>query len=57
MNKLESPLPKDAFVPSLVKIGPVVLEQKSKKGKVYRQTDGETDRRQTTDDSRQEILT
>ena len=30
-NKLESPSPKDAsFAPSLVKIGPVVLENKMK---------------------------
>jgi hypothetical protein len=34
-------------VPSLVKIGPVVLEKKSKMWKVYRQTD---DKRQTPDD-------
>ena len=26
-------------MPSLVEIGPVVLEKKSKKGKVYRRTD------------------
>ena len=30
----------ECFVPSLVEIGPVVLEKKSKKGKFYRQTDG-----------------
>ena len=29
--------------PSLVKIGQVVLEKKSKIGKVYRRTDGQTD--------------
>ena len=39
---------------SLVNIGPVVLE--SKIGKVYRRTDGRTDR-QTTDDMRSEKLT
>ena len=38
------------IVPSLVKIGPVILEKKSKIGKVYRQTAGQTDR-QTTDDA------
>ena len=27
LNKLESPLTKDAFLPSLVEIGPVVLEK------------------------------
>ena len=31
--------PKDALLPSLVEIGPVDLEKKSKKGKVYRKTD------------------
>ena len=44
------------FVPSLVKIGPVVLEKKMKMWKVFRQTDrqtdrltdGRTDRRRTT---------
>ena len=41
---------------SLVKIGPMVLEIQSKIGKVYRQTDGQTDR-QTTDDRRSEKLT
>ena len=30
-------------MPSKVKIGPVVLEKKSEIGKVYRQTDGQTD--------------
>ena len=47
-------------MPSLVEIGPVVLEKKSKIGKVYRrtdrQTDGQTDR-QTTDERRSEKLT
>jgi hypothetical protein len=41
------------FVPSLVKIGPVVLEKKSKMSKF---TDGQTDRR-TTDKRRSEKLT
>jgi hypothetical protein len=36
------------FVPSLVKIGPVVLEKKSKMLKVYRQTDRQTDGRRPT---------
>ena len=44
------------FVPSLVQIGPVVLEKKMKMWKVYRQTDGPTDR-QTTDDRWSEKLT
>ena len=44
------------FVPSLVEIGPVVLEKKSKIGKVYRRTDRQTDR-QTTDERRSEKLT
>ena len=51
-------------MPSLVEIGPVVLEKKSKIGKVYRRTDrqtvGQTDRqtdRQTTDERRSEKLT
>ena len=39
LNELESML----CVPSLDKIGPMVLEKKSKIGKVYRQTDGRTD--------------
>ena len=33
------PFTQGCFVPSLVEIGPVVLEKKSKIGKVYRQTD------------------
>ena len=41
LNELESML----CVPSLDKIGPMVLEKKSKIGKVYRQTDGQTDGR------------
>ena len=45
------------FVPSLVEIGPVVLEKKSKIGKVYKQTDGQTDGQTNgqTDDGRQAI--
>ena len=48
LNKLESPLSKDACA-SLVKIGQMVLDKKSKIGKVDRQTDGQTDRRTTSD--------
>ena len=47
-------------MPSLVEIGSVVIEKKSKIGKVYRQTDGQTDEqtdRQTTDVRRSEKLT
>ena len=40
-------------MPSLVEIGPVVLEKKMKMWKVYRLTDGQTDRQ--TDDGRQVI--
>ena len=39
-------------MPSLVEIGPVVLEKKSKIGK-YRRTDRQTDRQ--TDDGRQAL--
>ena len=39
---------RECFVPSFVEIGLVVLEKKSKIGKVYRQTDGWTNRRRTT---------
>ena len=38
------PITRGCFVPSLVKIGPVVLEKKSKIWKVYRQMDRQTDR-------------
>ena len=41
------------FVPSLVEIGPVVLEKKMKMWNVYRRTDRQTDRQ--TDDGRQVI--
>ena len=34
-------------MPSLVKIGPVVLEKKPKIEQVYRQTDGQTDDKQS----------
>ena len=47
------PFTQEDFVPSLVEIGPVVLEKKMKMWKVYRQTDGRTDGR--TDDGRQVI--
>ena len=43
-------------MPSLVEIGPVVKEKKMKMWKVYRQTDGRTDR-QTTNDKWSEKLT
>ena len=36
-------------MPSLVEICPVVLEKKMKMWKVYRQTDGQIDRRTTGD--------
>ena len=39
---LHFPIPQGCFVPSLVKISPVVLEKNWKIGKVYRQTDGQT---------------
>ena len=46
-------------MPSLVEIGPVVLEKKSKIGKVYRridrQTDGQTDRRRTKGDQKSSL--
>ena len=42
------PFTQGYFVPSLVEIGPVVLEKKMKMWKVHRQTDGRTDRRRTT---------
>ena len=50
------PFTQGYFVPSLVEIGPVVLEKKMKMWKVYRRTDGQTDR-QTTDDRWSEKLT
>ena len=40
---------------SLVKIGPVVLEKKSKIGKVYRWTDRPTDNRQATGDQKSSL--
>ena len=43
-------------MPSLVEIGPMGLEKKLKIGKVYRQTDRQTDG-QTMDDRRSEKLT
>ena len=45
-------------MPSLVKIGPVVLEKKSKIGPVYRRTDRQTDRekdRQTIFDQKSSL--
>ena len=48
------PFTQGCFVPSLVKIGPVVLET-SKIAKVYRQTDGQIDRRRTTGDQKSSI--
>ena len=56
LNKLESPPPKDAYVPSFQVW---VLEKKSKIGKVYRQTDGQTDgrtdKRRTTGDQKSSL--
>ena len=52
LNKLESPVPKDALCQ--VKIGPGFLEKKSKIGKVYRQTNRRTNR-QTTDDQKSSL--
>ena len=49
------PFTQGYFVPSLVEVGPVVLEKKMKMGKVYRQTDGRTDGwtdRRTTGDQK-----
>ena len=46
------PFTRGCFVPSLVEIGPVVLDKKMKMWKVYRRTD-----RQTTDDRWSEKLT
>ena len=39
LNKLASPSRKKNVVPSLVEIGPVVVEKKMKIGKMYRQID------------------
>ena len=39
-------------MPSFVEIGPVVLEKKSKIGKVYRRTDRQTDGRRMTGDQK-----
>ena len=41
------PFTQRCFVPSLVENGPVVLENKMKMWKVYRQTDGQKDKRQS----------
>ena len=57
------PFNQEYFVPSLVEIGPVVLEKKMKMWKVYRQmdgqtdrqTDGRTDRRRTTGDQKSSL--
>ena len=51
------PFTQGCFVPSLVEIGPVVLEKKMKMWKVYRQTDRQTDGRTDgqTDAGRQVI--
>ena len=43
LNKLESPFTQGYFVPSLVEIGPVVLEKKVKMLKVYKWTDRQMD--------------
>ena len=42
-----NPTTQGCFLPSLVEIGPLVLEKKMKMWKVYRQTDGQTDGPQT----------
>ena len=41
LNKLESPSTQGYFVPSLVEIGPVVLEKKMKMWKVYDNDDND----------------
>ena len=46
------PFTQEYFVPSMVEIGPVVLEKKMKMWKVYKQTDGWTDLRRTTGDQK-----
>ena len=50
------PITLGCFVPSLVEIGPVVLEKSSKIGKVYRRTDGHTDRRRMTGDQKSSLV-
>ena len=42
-------------MPRLVVIGPVVFEKKLKIETVYRQTEGQTDRRRTTDDQKSSL--
>ena len=42
-------------MPSLVEIGPVVHEKKSKIGKDYRQTDRQTDRRRAKGDQKSSL--
>ena len=49
------PFYQGCIMPSLLKIGPVVLEKKSKIGQVYRQTDRQTNGQ--TDDRQSEKLT
>ena len=44
------------FVPSLVEIGPEVLGKWSKIGKVYRRTDGHTDKRRMTGDQKSSLV-
>ena len=51
-----NPFTQGCFVPSLVEIDQVVLEKKMKMWKVYRQTDGQTDRRRTTGDQKKAHL-
>ena len=48
--KLESPSPKDALLPSLVEIGPVVLEKKMKMWKVYDNNDNDDNANNNDDD-------
>ena len=56
LNKFEPPSPQRCFDPSVVEIGPVVLEKKMKLWKVVRRTDKRSDRR-TADDRWSEKLT
>ena len=54
MNKLESPTPMHrCFVPSLVEIGPVILEKKTKTWKIY--SNKNDDRQQTNFNQRLKV--
>ena len=50
-----TPSTQGCFVPSLVEIGPVNLVKKMKMWKVYRQTERQTDRRQTKSDQKSSL--